>query len=73
MKAARGITSRAHPLWMAYIVHRISGLVLALFLPLHFWVLAMAAMERAAKNARGRRDCSVVPDCCFVFHEGCMR
>ena len=34
--------SRAHPLWVAYIVHRLSGLALALFLPLHFWVLAMA-------------------------------
>lgn len=42
MKAARNITSRAHPLWLAYILHRLSGLGLALFLPLHFWVLAMA-------------------------------
>jgi len=42
MKAARDINSRAHPLWLAYILHRISGLGLALFLPLHFWVLAMA-------------------------------
>ena len=36
------IKGRAHPLWLAYIVHRLSGLALALFLPLHFWVLAMA-------------------------------
>jgi len=42
MKAAKSITSRAHPLWLAYILHRLSGLGLALFLPLHFWVLAMA-------------------------------
>jgi len=42
MSVASGITSRAHPLWLAYIVHRLSGLALALFLPLHFWVLAMA-------------------------------
>lgn len=34
--------SRAHPLWLAYVLHRLSGLALALFLPLHFWVLAMA-------------------------------
>ncbi len=34
--------ARAHPLWVAYIVHRLSGVALALFLPLHFWVLAMA-------------------------------
>lgn len=37
--------NRAHPLWVAYIVHRLSGLFLALFLPLHFWVLAMAASD----------------------------
>lgn len=42
MKPVRDITSRAHPLWLAYIVHRLSGLALALFLPVHFWVLAMA-------------------------------
>ena len=47
MRAARGITSRAHPLWLAYIAHRISGLFLALFLPLHFWVLAMAMTDPA--------------------------
>ncbi|MES0862525.1 succinate dehydrogenase, cytochrome b556 subunit [Ruegeria sp. SCPT10] len=34
--------SRAHPLWLAFILHRISGIALAVFLPLHFWVLAMA-------------------------------
>ena len=38
----KAVMSRAHPLWLAYIVHRLSGLALALFLPLHFWVLAMA-------------------------------
>lgn len=42
MKAA---VSRAHPLWLAYILHRMSGLLLALFLPLHFWVLAMAVTD----------------------------
>jgi len=47
MRAARGITSRAHPLWLAFILHRISGLALALFLPLHFWVLAMAMTDPA--------------------------
>lgn len=44
---AKGITSRAHPLWLAYILHRVSGLLLALFLPLHFWVLAMAMTDPA--------------------------
>lgn len=42
MSAAHGIRSRAHPLWLAYILHRLSGLGLALFLPVHFWVLALA-------------------------------
>ena len=47
MRAARGITSRAHPLWLAYILHRLSGLGLALFLPVHFWVLALAMTDPA--------------------------
>ncbi len=47
MQAAKGITSRAHPQWLAYILHRLSGLALALFLPLHFWVLAMATTDPA--------------------------
>lgn len=47
MSVARNITSRAHPLWVAYILHRVSGLLLALFLPLHFWVLAMAMTDPA--------------------------
>lgn len=34
--------ARAHPLWLAFVLHRVSGLVLALFLPLHFWVLSLA-------------------------------
>ena len=34
--------NRAHPLWYAFLLHRISGLLLALFLPLHFWVLSRA-------------------------------
>lgn len=42
MSRLADITGRAHPLWIAYILHRFSGLALALFLPLHFWVLAMA-------------------------------
>jgi fumarate reductase subunit D len=33
---------RQHPLWLAFFLHRISGLALALFLPAHFLVLAMA-------------------------------
>jgi len=38
---------RAHPLWLAYVLHRLSGLALALFLPLHFWVLSLALTDPA--------------------------
>ena len=33
---------RNHPLWFAYITHRVSGVALALFLPVHFYVLGLA-------------------------------
>ena len=33
---------RNHPLWFAFALHRASGLLLALFLPLHFLVLGLA-------------------------------
>lgn len=36
------------PLWFAFILHRISGLVLALFLPVHFWVLSYALHNPSA-------------------------
>ena len=41
------IYNRAHPLWLAYLLHRLSGLGLALFLPLHFWVLSLAMTDPA--------------------------
>ncbi len=47
MKAPKGVTSRAHPLWLAFILHRVSGLGLAVFLPFHFWVLALAMTKPA--------------------------
>lgn len=37
MKAHRG-----HPAWWAFLVHRISGVALAFFLPAHFLVLGSA-------------------------------
>lgn len=43
--------ARAHPLWLAYILHRISGIALALFLPLHFWVLSLALNSAAKLDA----------------------
>ena len=36
----RGV--RGHLLWYAYLLHRLSGLGLALFLPVHFLVLSLA-------------------------------
>ncbi|MGR3572643.1 succinate dehydrogenase, cytochrome b556 subunit [Brevirhabdus sp.] len=33
---------RGHPLWLAFMLHRLSGLGLALFLPAHFWLLSQA-------------------------------
>lgn len=39
---------RRHPLWLAFLLHRVSGLLLALFLPAHFLVLATALRGEAA-------------------------
>ena len=39
---------RAHPLWYAFLLHRLSGLALALFLPVHFWVLSQAVADPVA-------------------------
>ncbi len=38
-------THRGHPLWLAYALHRASGLGLALFLPVHFHVLSLALTQ----------------------------
>lgn len=38
---------RSHPLWLAYILHRISGVTLALFLPAHFYVLSLALTDKS--------------------------
>lgn len=43
MKAARN-----HPAWWAFLVHRLSGLALALFLPAHFLALGTALNGEAA-------------------------
>ena len=40
--------SCAHPGFAAFIVHRVSGLLLALFLPLHFFLLSQALHGTAA-------------------------
>lgn len=33
---------RRSPLWIASLIHRLSGLALAMFLPIHFFVLGLA-------------------------------
>ncbi|MBU1357191.1 MAG: succinate dehydrogenase, cytochrome b556 subunit [Gammaproteobacteria bacterium] len=40
--------AHAHPAWWAFLVHRLSGLGLAIFLPLHFWALGQALHGAAA-------------------------
>ncbi|MDX2157516.1 MAG: succinate dehydrogenase, cytochrome b subunit [Hyphomicrobiaceae bacterium] len=42
MAGPRNAGYRREPLWRAAMVHRVSGLLLALFLPLHFLALALA-------------------------------
>jgi fumarate reductase subunit D len=39
---ARQLKHRGSVLWLAALVHRLSGLALAIFLPFHFLVLALA-------------------------------
>ena len=45
---ATGRSSRAHPAFWAFVVHRLSGLGLALFLPFHFLMLGTAIRGEAA-------------------------
>lgn len=40
--------ARAHPNYLAFVVHRVSGLLLALFLPVHFWALGHAIAGEAS-------------------------
>ena len=39
--------ARNHPAYWAFVVHRVSGVALTLFLPLHFWALAHALQGEA--------------------------
>lgn len=41
---------RRQPLYLAFLLHRLSGLGLALFLPFHFYVLALALDGEAELN-----------------------
>ena len=40
--------ARTHPNYLAFVAHRVSGLALALFLPLHFWALGQALRGEGA-------------------------
>lgn len=42
--------ARGHAAYWAFVVHRISGIALTLFLPLHFFVLSQALARPAALN-----------------------
>ena len=39
--------ARRHSAYWAFVVHRISGVLLALFLPMHFWSLSLAIQGEA--------------------------
>ena len=47
MKGAR-LQHRTNLLWLSALVHRLSGLALAIFLPLHFWALGLALHGEAS-------------------------
>ena len=40
--------ARNHPAYWAFLVHRLSGVLLAVFLPFHFWALGQALQGAAA-------------------------
>ena len=40
-----------HSLWLAHLLHRVSGLALAIFLPIHFYVLGLTLNDRAALDS----------------------
>ena len=47
-RKTRAWAHRGHPLWIAWLIHRLSGLALAVFLPAHFLVLGLALNDPAA-------------------------
>lgn len=51
MKRTNDYRARSHPAYWAFLVHRLSGLILALFLPLHFWALSQSIRSEAELNA----------------------
>jgi fumarate reductase subunit D len=47
----RSAGARGHPAYWAFVLHRVSGLALALFLPVHLYVLALAIDDAARLDA----------------------
>ena len=43
--------ARNHPAYWAFVVNRVSGVALTLFLPVHFWALAQALEGEARLDA----------------------
>jgi fumarate reductase subunit D len=48
MKRRNDQRARSHPAYWAFLMHRLSGLALAVFLPMHFWALGQALQGEAA-------------------------
>ena len=48
MMLRNDLRARSHPAYWAFLMHRLSGLGLAIFLPLHFWALGQALHGEAA-------------------------
>ncbi|APR38078.1 succinate dehydrogenase, cytochrome b556 subunit [Paraburkholderia sp. SOS3] len=59
------VRARNHPAWWAFLVHRLSGLALAVFLPMHFWALGTALHGAAAFDS----FLAVTRQPAFVFAE----
>ena len=51
MKRTNDLRARSHPSYWAFLMHRLSGLGLALFLPFHFWALSRALDGAGALDA----------------------
>jgi fumarate reductase subunit D len=51
MTFGTGMRARGHPSYWAFVVHRVSGIALAAFLPLHFWALGQALQGEAALDS----------------------
>ncbi len=51
MKHVNDQRARSHPAYWAFLMHRLSGLGLAAFLPLHFWALGQALHGAAALDS----------------------